>query len=236
MMATQQQPANSTASWSLDEMQGLLLDFNGTLSDDEPLLSALIQELAQEELGVHLSARRYTTVCAGLSDRSILTLLAGESTRSHPSVDALLMELSDRYQRAAASVELISQPARDFVSDAAELGLALAVVTGASRTSVLPALRRAGLQDLLSTVVAEEDVRKGKPDPEGFLRGAELLGLRDVRRVVALEDSIPGMMAARAAGMRVLAVTGTHPADVLLEHCDGLLEGLHPDLLMKRFS
>jgi HAD superfamily hydrolase (TIGR01509 family) len=235
-MTNQRQPVHATASWSLDEMQGLLLDFNGTLSDDERLLSELFRELAQQELGVHLSAQRYTAVCAGLSDRGIFTRLAAESTRSHLSVDVLLVELGERYQRAAASVELISQSAREFVNDAAELGLSLAVVTGASRASVLPALRRAGLHDLLRTVVAEEDVTHGKPHPEGFLRGAELLGLHDLRRVVVLEDSIPGMLAARAAGMRVLAVTGTHPAEDLHPHCDGVLDALDPRALTQRFS
>ena len=235
-MTNQPRLMNPTASWSLADMHGLLLDFNGTLSNDERLLCDLIRRMAWEYLGVHLTAERYTADCSGLSDRSILTLLAHESTRPHSSIDVMLAELSDRYRRAAASVELISQPARDFVREASVLGLALAVVTGASRTSVLPALRRAGLHELLSTVVAEEDVTDGKPHPEGYLRGAVLLGLRDPRRVVVLEDSIPGMLAARAAGMRVLAVAGTHTTDELWPHCDGVLDALRPSVLSQRFS
>ena len=235
-MTSPQRLVTQAIGWSLAEMQGLLLDFNGTLSDDERLLSELIRQLAREDLGVELTAERYTAACAGLSDREILTMLVGESTRPQTSVDVLLAQLSECYRRAAASVELISQSTRDFVRAAAERGLPMAVVTGASRTSVLPALRRAGLHELLPTVVAEEDVAHGKPNPEGFLRGAELLGLRDPGRVVVLEDSLPGISAARSAGMRVLAVAGTHPESELSGHCDGVLESLHPSVLTQRFS
>ncbi|SDO49267.1 haloacid dehalogenase superfamily, subfamily IA, variant 3 with third motif having DD or ED [Cryobacterium flavum] len=231
-----EQLVTPTVGWSMAEMQGILLDFNGTLSDDEDLLSDLIRELARDELGVQLSADRYTAVCAGLSDRAIVTLLAAESTRPHASVDELLTELTGRYQREAARVQLISQPARDFVRQAAGLGLALAVVTGAGRQSVLPALRNAGLHELLGTVVAEEDVAAGKPDPEGFLRGAELLGLSAPRQIVVLEDSLPGIAAARAAGMRVLAIAGTHSASELASRCDGVLESLSPSALTRRFG
>ncbi|MFC5931220.1 HAD family phosphatase [Cryobacterium melibiosiphilum] len=224
------------AGWSMAEMQGLLLDFNGTLSDDERLLSELIRELAREALGVDLSADRYTTAYAGRSDRGILTLLAAESTRPQASVDDLLVELARRYERAAATADLIAQPTRDFVRAAAGRGLALAVVTGASRQSVLPALHRAGLSELLPTVVAEEDVAAGKPHPEGFRRGAALLGLGDPRRVVVLEDSLPGLAAGRAAGMRVIAVAGTHPLSELRPRCDGVLPTLTPAALHLRFG
>jgi len=222
--------------WRIVDMQGLLLDFNGTISDDERLLSTLIRTLAWETLGVELSAERYIAAFAGRSDRDILHILSAESTQAPAPVDALVAELADRYERAAESVQLIPDSTRDFVRDAAASGLALAVVTGANRLNVLPALRKAGLHDLLRTVVTEDDVAQGKPHPEGFLRGAELLGLTDPQRIVVLEDSLPGIAAARAAGMRVLAVTGTHPEHELRLHADGVVPSLGPAVLTQQFG
>lgn len=217
-------------------MQGLLLDFNGTISDDERLLSELIRALARETLGVELSAERYIAAFAGRSDSEILDALSAESTQAHLPVDALVAELADRYEHAAESVQLIPETTRDFVRAAAASGLALAVVTGANRVNVLPALRKAGLNDLLRTVVTEEDVAQGKPHPEGFLRGADLLGITDPQRIVVLEDSLPGIAAARAAGMRVLAVTGTHPECELRLHADGVVPSLSPAVLTQQFG
>ena len=62
-----------------------------------------------------------------------------------------------------------------------------------------------------AVVVAEEDVRRGKPDPEGFRAGAALLG-REPTDVLVFEDSVPGIRGALAAGMRCIAV-GTAPGD-----------------------
>ncbi|WP_051973208.1 HAD family phosphatase [Cryobacterium sp. MLB-32] len=224
------------SGWGIADMHGLLLDFNGTLSDDERLLSTLIRALASESLGVTLSADRYITTFAGRSDSDILGALLRESTRPHAALETLVEQLAERYERAAASVQLISESTREFVRGAAALGLSLAVVTGANRQSVLSALRKADLDDLLSTVVAEEDVVHGKPHPEGFLRGAQLLGITDPRRIVVVEDSLPGIAAARAAGMRVLAVAGTHPDGELRNHADDVLPTLNRSVLTQRFD
>ena len=60
-------------------------------------------------------------------------------------------------------------------------------------------------------IVSAEDVSRGKPDPEVFVLAAQRLGLAPERTVV-FEDSTMGVEAARAAGARIVAVAGTHPA------------------------
>ena len=75
----------------------------------------------------------------------------------------------------------------------------LAPVAVVCSVTLVPALSE------LSMVVAAEDVSTGKPHPEVFLRAAELLGCPPAS-CLAVEDSRPGLAAARAAGMKVLAV------------------------------
>lgn len=69
-----------------------------------------------------------------------------------------------------------------------------------------------GWTDLFADVVASEDVSRGKPDPEVFLAAADRVGAR-ADRCVVFEDTPMGIEAARAGGMRSVAVVGTHPPE-----------------------
>jgi HAD superfamily hydrolase (TIGR01509 family) len=112
----------------------------------------------------------------------------------------------------------------------------LAVVSGASHVEVVDALRGIGVYDLFRVVLGAEDYEHGKPSPEPYLRGLAGLGAAAGRAVV-LEDATPGILAARAAGVRVIAVRAGNfagydlsPADVIVdtleEVTDELLAGL----------
>jgi sugar-phosphatase len=74
-------------------------------------------------------------------------------------------------------------------------------------------LSHTGLQ-VPRDLVGAEDVEKGKPDPECYLKGAELLGVL-AERCVVLEDTPAGIQAARSAGMVAVAVATTHNASEL---------------------
>jgi beta-phosphoglucomutase-like phosphatase (HAD superfamily) len=71
-----------------------------------------------------------------------------------------------------------------------------------------------GIRDFFQAIVTGEDVTHGKPNPEVFLLAARKLGVAPGRCVV-LEDAHVGIQAARAAGMKVIGVATTHPADSL---------------------
>ncbi|WP_193215085.1 HAD family hydrolase [Luteolibacter marinus] len=71
-----------------------------------------------------------------------------------------------------------------------------------------------GLGGRFRDIAASEDVSRGKPDPEVFLKAAAKLGV-DPASCVVIEDARVGIRAAKAAGMKALAVTTTHPADSL---------------------
>lgn len=90
-----------------------------------------------------------------------------------------------------------------------------------------------GLARAISFVVAAEDVERGKPDPEGYLRGLRLLPAGTAPSdVLVLEDSEAGIAAAKTAGMHVVAVTGTLPPE-RLRAADELAESITPELLRR---
>src|SRR5581483_1045593 len=86
----------------------------------------------------------------------------------------------------------------------------------------------AGLEmtETFDAVVTAEMVARGKPDPELYLRACALLGV-EPRRALALEDSLPGVRAARAAEMTVLAVRTPYMDAALELEADGVLARVH---------
>jgi sugar-phosphatase len=89
-----------------------------------------------------------------------------------------------------------------------------AVVTSAPRALAEARLRFAGLP-IPACLIGNEDVRAGKPDPDGYLKAAAQLGLQPADCTV-IEDTPAGILAARAAGMHVLAIGTTFPESELL--------------------
>ena len=204
----------------LEDLEGVLFDFNGTLSDDEGILRDLFIELAATHCGAAITALDYQETLAGRSDREIMTdiLAMVPGGVDAGTVEKYLPIIDEEYNARIERSSTISQATRDLVHQLHAAGLKLGVVTGASRLQVIPALKRAGLLDLFGVVVTDEDVRIGKPDPEGFLLAAKDLGLENPERVAAFEDSVPGLGAVKAAGMIAICVAGTHPLAVLQPH------------------
>jgi beta-phosphoglucomutase-like phosphatase (HAD superfamily) len=186
-------------------VRAVIFDFNGTLSNDEPILCDIFRELfaAQEK---PLSAEEYFDQLAGLSDPEIVRTWLGSA---HPAVDDVIAERIARYRAAVSDGSTVSETVRQAVRYAA-VRLPVALVSGAARAEIDPVLAAAGLASVIQVVVSADDIREGKPDPESYLRALELLD-DDIRagEVLVLEDTEAGIASAKAAGMRCVAVLGT---------------------------
>lgn len=90
---------------------------------------------------------------------------------------------------------------------------AWAIVTSGIRAVATLRIRHTRLP-MPKVLVCAEDIQHGKPDPEGYLTAAERLGVNPTRCIV-IEDTPPGLEAARAGGMRSIGVCGTYAADAL---------------------
>jgi beta-phosphoglucomutase len=203
--------------------RAIVFDFNGTLSDDEPILCEIFVQLFAEH-GKPLSAQEYFDELAGLSDPEIVRRWLG---RDHPEVDTVIDERIERYRAAVADGSSVHEHVRDAVRYAAER-VPLAICSGAARAEIEPVVEAAGLAALLRGIVSSDDVVDGKPDPEGYLKAmSELLDGVDPMDVLVIEDTEAGIAAAKAAGVgRVLAMTGTldprrlGEADELIDRID----------------
>lgn len=212
------------------DAEALLLDYNGTLSDDEELLAELVGVVARRELGVPVSRERYFAEFAGFTEEHMFGVLAAEAGVAQPTPTELLHVFNGLYLERTRENSTITAGARAFVEGARAAGKRLMVVTAASQEVVIPALEQAGLIDEFVGVIALEDVAEPKPRPEGYLRALESLGL-EASRAVAFEDSRTGITAATAAGLTTVAVLGSLDEAALQTLTPHTVHALQPALL-----
>ena len=193
--------------------RAVIFDFNGTLSDDEPILYRIYAELFAEH-GRPLSERDYYDRLAGLSDPEIVHRWLGYRNDS----EAVISRRVTRYRELVADGSTVTPAVRRAVA-AAAARVPVAIVSGASAAEIRPVIAAARLEEVFATVVTSDDVRHGKPHPEGYEIALQRLegrapGLQP-GEVTVLEDTEAGVAAAKAAGMRCIAVGRTLAADRL---------------------
>jgi HAD superfamily hydrolase (TIGR01509 family) len=181
----------------------VIFDLDGTLVDSEPNYYEAGRRLLAGH-GVRDFGWERHTDFIGIGTRETLEALRAEYGIAAP-VGELLAEKNRLYlELAGASTEVFPQM-REFVERLHASGAAVAVASGSSRAAIEAVLGRTGLAPLFPVTVSAEEVPHGKPEPDIFLEAARRLGVPPGRCVV-VEDAVPGAAAARAAGMRCIAV------------------------------
>jgi HAD superfamily hydrolase (TIGR01509 family) len=194
----------------------LLLDFNGVIVDDEEQHRASLEAMLAEH-GIGLTRDQYYADYLGWNDRMSFVIAFRQAGRAlaPERLDGLVAEKSRRYGAMIERSLTLVPGVREFVERAA-LRFRLGVVSGALRHEIEHVLEVAGLRPLFEVIVAADDVATCKPDPEGYLAAhAALAQHRPLARgaCIAIEDSLPGLAAARAAGMRcIMLATNLAPA------------------------
>jgi beta-phosphoglucomutase len=219
--------AGCTLIGHMRPVRAVAFDFNGTLSDDEPILLSVYQEMFAEH-GRPLSEAEYFQTLAGRSEEAIIASWLGAEG---DDLAALVEERIDRYLARSGAGETVSAPIRDAVAYAAA-HVPVAIVSGAFRREIEPVLAGARLERYVSVLVAADDVERGKPDPAGYALALALLGDVAGSDAVAFEDTEAGVASAKAAGLRCIAVAGTHPPD-RLRQADELVATLDSTVLRR---
>lgn len=193
-----------------------LFDFNGVLVDDERLHLAGFNEVLAP-LGARVTEADYDARYIGYDDRGAFRAMLSDRAIPHDDarVAALIEAKRAVYLRLAATELRIFPDAAEVLRAVAEV-LPVVIVSGALRGEIEMALGVMGARDAVLDIVSAEDTRACKPDPEGYLLGLNALRAKgfDVHPAacVAVEDSLAGIAAARAAGLKVIAVAQSHDA------------------------
>jgi HAD superfamily hydrolase (TIGR01509 family) len=205
-------------------VRAVIFDFNGTISDDEPVLDRLFCAMSAD-LGAPMTSADYYRDFAGFSDVAIVEKIVARSG-AHADVATLLREKIARYKAIVSRSPTITEHAAAFVRAVADR-VPVAIASGAVREEVEHVLRIAGLLERFGAIVTIDDVERGKPDPEGYLLALSRLdGAIAAKDVLVFEDADAGVQSAKAAGMRCAALrtpayTGAPVrADVVLDRLD----------------
>ncbi|MCW5981211.1 MAG: HAD family phosphatase [Bryobacteraceae bacterium] len=181
----------------------ILFDFDGVLIDSEPLHCACWAEVLAP-LGVTLDWTTYRAHCIGVADRDMIAFLAARAG-GRLSAERLWQEYPRKNRKFLERVVANPPFPPETVALIGELQPAypLAVVSSSGRSEVEPVLAAGGLLRFLSGAVYGDEVGRHKPDPEPYILAAARLGARSP---LVVEDSVPGIESARAAGFDVVRV------------------------------
>lgn len=194
-------------------LAAVIFDFDGVVIDSHEAHERSWFALAAE-LDHELTRETFVSTF-GQRNESILPFLgwAEESDRER------IRQLGDRkeglYREILRAEGIAPLPGvAALLVNLATAGIPCAIGTSTPRANVECVLEITGLGGFFNDIAASEDVTRGKPDPEVFLKAAAKLGVEPSRCVV-IGDAHVGIRAAKAAGMKSLAVTTTHPAESL---------------------
>jgi beta-phosphoglucomutase len=202
-------------------LKAVIFDFDGVITDSEILhLRAFNKVLA--ELGIEISTRDYYKEYLGLTDADCFKLVAERNRRSLDCRDIrdLMAQKNKIFEELAKTEGRTFEGVPKFLQMLHRNNVPMAICSGALLAEIEVILEEARLRHFFSVIVSAEHVKKGKPNPQGFLLALQRLNRGRPKRVrpeqcIVIEDSHWGLEAAKAAGMHAVAVTNSYDADQL---------------------
>ncbi|MFI1988461.1 HAD family hydrolase [Actinoplanes sp. NPDC020271] len=182
------------------DFQAYLFDCDGTITDSMPVHYRAWQDALAgwecefpEDLFYAWGGRPAADIIVDLNERNGLAM----------PVDAVNEHRETRFQSGLATVQAVPGVLEHILE--AYGRVPFAVVSGSTRDSVTASLTALGLLDRFPVLVCAEDYARPKPDPEGYVKAARLLGA-DPAKCLVFEDTELGVQAAEAAGMACVRV------------------------------
>ncbi|MFL5241314.1 MAG: HAD family hydrolase [Gemmataceae bacterium] len=192
----------------------VIWDVDGTLVDTAELHFAAWARMAKE-LGRPFSRQDFAATF-GRRNPEILNHLFG--TKFSEERVAELGDLKEDYYKTAAKETgvLLLPGARHLLQSLHQAGFVQAIGSSAPRGNIELIMGLTDTKEFFEAIVSMEDTQRGKPDPQVFLVGAAKLGVSPAQCVV-IEDAVAGVQAAKAGGMRCIAVrfVGHHSEEKL---------------------
>ncbi len=218
-------------------IRAFLFDFDGLIIDTETASRAGWQWLYRQH-GFELPNEEWATV-VGTIGAQFDPMAHLEELAGRPLERDELNERRYAHELSLIEAEELRPGIADYLAEAKRRGLKRAIVSSSTRRWIdmhLARLERSVGWDAI--VAADHDVERAKPRPDLYLEALDLLGVA-AGEAVAFEDSLNGVLAARAAGIFCVAIPNEVTRDMGLDHADLLLHSLAelpPAELLARFE
>jgi HAD superfamily hydrolase (TIGR01509 family) len=182
-------------------LKGIIFDLDGVIVDSHGAHTKAWRALL-ESLGRHVSEQELEFVVEGHKREEILRHFMGELREKEVREYSAL---KDEFFADVAHEVTVIPGVLEFIERALSEGVVLAIGTSAARKRAQETLNGFRLESHFRAIVTGDDVQRGKPDPAVFQMAAQGLGL-SAGNILVCEDAVPGVQAAKSAGMKCLAV------------------------------
>lgn len=202
---------------------GAIFDFDGVIVDTEPLYFQAMQQMAKKRGKVFtLETKKEVMGTGGLLSMKIMK----ERLSLRETPEELLKERSKIYGRLLERFGFSPRPGLfPTLKLFKEMGFAKAIASSTQRKWIELGLRSLGITQEFKVIVSGEEVAEAKPDPEIFLLTSKRLRIKRGRCLV-LEDTITGVRAAKAAGMKCIAIPNQYNRDEDFSRADLTIRSL----------
>jgi len=202
-------------------LRAVIFDFDGVITDSEILhLRAFNRSLAP--YGIELTTKDYYQNYLGFSDFDCYKLLVDQGLLKidKQKISDIIKEKSRIFEELAKTEGRTIEGVHVFLKMLEQNNIPMAICSGSLMAEIELMLEEAGLRHFFAAMVSAEQVKKGKPHPEGFLLTLQKLNEHcqtpiAADQCIAIEDSHWGLEAAKAAGMHTIAVTNSYDAEQL---------------------
>ena len=213
-------------------LQAIVFDFDGVIADSERLHLRAYQEILAPE-GIAISNEDYYNRYLGYDDVGVFKAVGRDQgvAMDDRRVSDLIARKGRRYESLAAAGDMLFPPAAEIGRSAADATVPIAIASGALTHEIEDVLERADLLSLFPVIVGADQTEHSKPHPEPYQTALARLRAhtgRDLitRRTVAIEDSRWGLLSARDAELRCVAVTNTYTEAELRADAELVVAGL----------
>lgn len=196
----------------MGKLKAVIFDLDGTLLDNnEYHLKAWKKYLHDEQ--IEISDEDFKKNISGRTNRDAVNhIFKKELSEEESSKYYLKKEEIYREMYAGDIAPIKGLP--EFLKELAENDIPIALATSGIQVNIDFMFEHVDVKKYFREIVKAQDITNGKPDPEIFLKTAEKLGISP-RNCIVFEDSLPGVEAGKAAGMKVVALTTSLPAEEL---------------------
>ncbi len=213
-----------------------IFDMDGTLVDNMHVHTDAWKILLEEN-GVEMDTQKFLVATAGRTNREIIPEAFGDITEQR--INELAERKESLYREKFLPDRKPLAGAVEFLTEARELSVKMAVATAASNANMEFILDGLDMRQFFQAVTTAADVKFGKPDPEMFIKSAEKLGI-EPQHCIVFEDAIGGFQAAHRAGMKSIGIATVNSIEDILKR-ESVVEayedfrGLHPQELIEKY-
>lgn len=207
-------------------LSAVIFDFDGIIVDSEPMHFRAFNEILNP-LDMEISWEDYCEIYIGFDDRDAFREAFKRNRKKTCTRDIkhLIEQKAEVFQKYIKNGEATPLPGAVELIKSIPVRLPIALCSGALREDILPIIGTLGIENAFSKIITAEDTPKSKPHPAPYKLAIEKLEIDDPATAVAIEDTPAGIMSAKGAGLKVLAVTNSYDRDYLME-ADAITDSL----------